>query len=219
MRRKSDEGGNLRDAIIETAAALIAEKGVDVLSVAEITRRLRVSGSAPYQHFPGRDVLLAATAAQAGRQLAASMKSAATTEVRRSAVEADAVEALAAAAAAYVTFVAQRRVGFEFIFADDLNDLHDMDLAEARGAVMDVLLPLASAVVKEPPAALRLVEQCIAAAHGLGALYITGATPLRLHASNAVAAEAAQITRTLAAAASARATGQETNHPPVRALA
>ena len=50
------------------------------------------------------------------------MKSAATAAVRRSAVEAEAAEALAAAAAAYVEFVAQRRVGFEFIFADDLND-------------------------------------------------------------------------------------------------
>jgi len=218
-RRTTYHRGNLRNAIIDTAATLIAEKGVDALSVAEITRRLGVSGSVPYQHFPGRDVLLAATAAQTGRQLAASMKSAATAAVRRSAVEAEAAEALAAAAAAYVEFVAQRRVGFEFIFADDLNDLHHMELAEAGCAVMDVLLPLATAVVKQPLAALSLVEQCIAAAHGLGALHITGATPHRLRASNALAAEAAQITRTLAAAASARATRQETNDSLVRALA
>jgi len=70
-RRTTYHRGNPRNATIDTAATLIAEKGVDALSVAEITRRLGVSGSVPYQHFSGRDVLLAATAAQTVRQLAA----------------------------------------------------------------------------------------------------------------------------------------------------
>ena len=204
-RRTAYPHGSLRNSLIDTTATLIAEKGVEALSVAEVTRRLGVSGSAPYQHFPGRDVLLAATAARAGRELAASMESAASAACRRSNVEVDAAEGLSAAVGAYAEFVVHRRVGFEFIFADELTGLRHIELAEAGRAVMAVLLPLATSVVDDPLAALRLVQQCIAAAHGLSTLYIKGSAQGAVRNISAVTAEAAQITRTLSAAFSGRA--------------
>jgi AcrR family transcriptional regulator len=99
---------------------LIAEKGVEAPSVAEITRRLGVSGSSPYRHFSSREALLATTAAQAGRQLAKDMKAAIRKAGSRSEAGAGVIEALAATAMAYVRFVARHRAGFEFILADDL---------------------------------------------------------------------------------------------------
>jgi AcrR family transcriptional regulator len=182
----------------------IAEKGVEALSVNELTRRLGVSGSAPYQHFATRRALLAATAAQTGRQLAKDMRAAVTKAVTRSDTGCEATEALAATAAAYVRFVARHRAGVDFVFADDLTALHHRELAESGRAVMDVLLPLTLAVAGDPSRALRLLEQHIAAAHGFGSLYTAGFTRDRQESVDAVAAAAAQVTRTLAAAAAQR---------------
>jgi AcrR family transcriptional regulator len=180
---------------------LIAEKGVHAFSVAEITRRLGVAGSAPYQHFRSRDELLAATAAQLGRQLAKDMKGAVRKATGHAGVRADATEALAAAAAAYVTFIARHRVGVDFIFSADLVRLRHPELIDAGRAVMDVLLPLSISAVGCPAAAVRLLEQHIAAAHGLGRLYIDGFAQRGLGSIESIAADAAQLAHVLTAAA------------------
>jgi AcrR family transcriptional regulator len=201
VRRSTYTKGTLRAALVDAATTLIAEKGVDPLSVSELTRRLGVSSGAPYQHFTSREDLLAATAAQTGRELAAAM-SAAVHEVHpRAGTGAAPADALAATAVAYATFVAQRRVGFEFIFADELTRLGCDELTQAGQAVIDVLLPLTLAIAPDPDEARRLMEHHIAAAHGLGALS-RGTFPLRRTEDlTALGAEAARITHTLATAA------------------
>jgi AcrR family transcriptional regulator len=120
---------------------LIAEKSVEALSVAEITRRLGVAASSPYRHFCSREALLVATAAQAGRRLAKDMNDAVRRAASRSGGAPDATEALAATAVAYVRFVARHRAGLEFVFAGELTRLRRPELTEAGRAVMDVLLP------------------------------------------------------------------------------
>ncbi len=191
--------GNLKTALIDSAVMLIAEKGVEALSVAEITRRLGVSGSLPYQHFATRQVLLAATAAQTGRQLAKDMRAAVEKSAHRP--DCDATDALAATAAAYVRFIARHRVGFDFIFATELTALHRRELVEAGRAVIDVLLPLVMAVAEDPRTAIRLLEHHITAVHGLGTLHAAGFIRGRSAGIDALAADAAQLTRILAAAA------------------
>jgi hypothetical protein len=52
VRRSIHKRGTLRAALVEAATTLIAEKGVDALSVSELTRRLGVSGSAPTSTSP-----------------------------------------------------------------------------------------------------------------------------------------------------------------------
>jgi AcrR family transcriptional regulator len=201
VRPRTPHHGGLRTALIDAAAMLIAEKGVEALSVAEITRRLGVAGSSPYRHFSSREALLAATAAQTGRQLAKDMKAAVRKATGRSEAGPDATEALAATAVAYVKFVARHRAGVDFIFADELTRLHHAELTDAGRAVMDVLLPLTMSVAGDHVTALRLLERHIAAAHGLGALYINGFARSGAGSIDTVAADAAQITRVLAAAA------------------
>jgi AcrR family transcriptional regulator len=121
--------------------ALIAEKGVESLSVAELTRRLGVSSSAPYQHFVNRQDLLVAAAVQAARDLAAEMRGEVQEVQRRSDAEGSAADALAATAVAYATFVAQRRIGFDFIFAPELTRLKGEELAEAGRPSSTALAP------------------------------------------------------------------------------
>jgi hypothetical protein len=120
---------------------------------------------------------------------------------RRTDAQADAAEALAATAVADATFVAQRRAGFEFIFADDLTRLDCDELAEAGRAVIDVLLPLTMAIAQDPEKALRLMEHHIAAAHDLGALSHGFFAHRRIKDLTALGAEAAHVTRMLATAA------------------
>ncbi len=49
----------LRDACIVAAQEVIAERGIENLSLREVARKLGVSHQAPYKHYPSRDHLLA----------------------------------------------------------------------------------------------------------------------------------------------------------------
>jgi AcrR family transcriptional regulator len=50
---------DLRDACIVAAQEVIAERGIENLSLRDVARRLGVSHQAPYKHYPSRDHLLA----------------------------------------------------------------------------------------------------------------------------------------------------------------
>jgi len=49
----------LRDACVVAAREVIAERGIEALSLREVARKLGVSHQAPYRHYPSRDHLLA----------------------------------------------------------------------------------------------------------------------------------------------------------------
>jgi AcrR family transcriptional regulator len=197
----------LRNGITDVAVVLVAEKGVEALSVAEVCPRAAVSGSAPYRHFPSRDLLLAATAAQIGRQLADDMQVASTRAIEQADADHVGVEALAAAMVVYARFVAQRRVGLDFIFSRELADLRYSDLTATARGVMDVLLPLAMQVVDEPAAALRLLEQQISVhtawARSTGAALRRTVRP----AFDALAVDAERMARVLAAVSTGSTVG------------
>jgi AcrR family transcriptional regulator len=63
-RERSYHHGNLRQALIEAARALIGEKGPAGFTFAEAARAAGVSAAAPYRHFRDRDALMADVAAQ-----------------------------------------------------------------------------------------------------------------------------------------------------------
>ncbi len=62
--------GNLRQALVEAALDLMAEKGPTGFTMAEAAKRAEVSAAAPYRHFSGREDLIAEVATQ-GYQLLA----------------------------------------------------------------------------------------------------------------------------------------------------
>ena len=49
----------LKEACIQAAREVIAEQGVEGLSMRDVARKLDISHQAPYRHFPSRDHLLA----------------------------------------------------------------------------------------------------------------------------------------------------------------
>ncbi|MEZ4238351.1 MAG: TetR/AcrR family transcriptional regulator [Myxococcota bacterium] len=51
--------GNLKEALIEAARALVADSGVQGLSLRAVARRAGVSQAAPYHHFDSKEALVA----------------------------------------------------------------------------------------------------------------------------------------------------------------
>lgn len=61
LKKSPSPAGNLelREACVIAAQEVIAEKGVENLSLRDVARKLGVSHQAPYKHYPSRDHLLA----------------------------------------------------------------------------------------------------------------------------------------------------------------
>jgi AcrR family transcriptional regulator len=58
-RSEEQEPMELKEACVRAAREVIAEHGIEQLSLREVSRRLGVSHQAPYKHYPSRDHLLA----------------------------------------------------------------------------------------------------------------------------------------------------------------
>ncbi len=69
MKKVTYHHRDLRQALIDEALVLIREKGINQWSLREVSRRLGVSHTAPYRHFPDQQALLAAVAEEGFRQL------------------------------------------------------------------------------------------------------------------------------------------------------
>ena len=117
--------GDLRAALIETAAELIAERGVRGFSLAEASRRLGVAVSAPYAHFEDRDDLLAAVAVRAFELFYAAL----VPEMEEFSEPAD---RLAAMARAYVRFAAGNRPMFEVLYESGLDKSRHPEIEAAE---------------------------------------------------------------------------------------
>nr|MDT0665800.1 helix-turn-helix domain-containing protein [Micromonospora sp. DSM 115978] len=114
MRQAAGRGryhhGDLRAALVDTAVELIGEHGVHGFSLAQASRRIGVTVSAPYRHFTDRDELIAAVAVRACDVLTEALQAAVASQH-------DPARQLAAVAAAYVRFAADRRPLFEALFS------------------------------------------------------------------------------------------------------
>jgi AcrR family transcriptional regulator len=70
IRRRHKCFDEMHRQLIETAVRLIAEKGVEALSIAALARAVDINRTTVYYHFEGRDKLLDAVRAWSAAQLA-----------------------------------------------------------------------------------------------------------------------------------------------------
>jgi len=102
--------GDLREALLDAAEALLAQRGAAGLSLRDVARDAGVSHAAPYHHFAGLPELLAALAERSFEQLGAAMQAGV------DAHPGNAREQLLAIAAAYVEFAKRRPARFRLMF-------------------------------------------------------------------------------------------------------
>jgi AcrR family transcriptional regulator len=165
--------GDLRAALVQAGRQLLAEGGIAGFSVARAARRVAVSPAAPYRHFPDREALLAAVVQDAAEQLTRALTAAA------DAAGPDGADRFCAAAGAYTRHVLAHGVGFDLIYLRELQDEHFRDLHVQTRALMDVLIQLAQDASAGPTrtAAMRLLSQVMAAAHGYATLVVGDGGP------------------------------------------
>ena len=172
--------GNLREALIQAALALIAERGVGGFAVAELARAVGVSAAAPYRHFRDRDAVVAEVARRGFEALAAALRSAVESRTNP-------VAALEACAQAHLAFAAQERPVYSTMFDPQFPVAAHVELARARDAAFIVQRAAAQAACdrstapRRPPA-LMVALHVWAMTHGIAELYLgrsgTGQLPM-----------------------------------------
>jgi len=160
--------GDLRAALIDTAVELIAEQGVRNFSLAEASRRLGVSVSAPYAHYSDRDELVAAVAVEAYELFYAELL----LELSQFQTPAD---RLAAVARAYVRFAGAHRALFEMLFEAGLDKSRHPELEAAERPIEDTFSSCVRALPDPSETASEELATAIeATAHGYAMLLLDG---------------------------------------------
>jgi AcrR family transcriptional regulator len=163
--------GDLRQAVLAAAIAVLGESGPTQLSLRDLARRAGVSHAAPAHHFGDKAGLLTAVAAQ-GYQLLADTLTAAR---QRSA---DFLEV----GVAYVRFAVDHRAHFEVMFRPDLYRPDDPEVATARQRAADALyggVRSVAATGRGPDIPLAGVAAW-SLVHGFATLWLNHALPTTL---------------------------------------
>ena len=160
--------GDLREALLDAAEALLAQRGAEALSLRDVARGAGVSHAAPYHHFAGLPELLAALAERSFQQLGAAMQAGV------DAHPADARDQLLAIAAAYVDFARRRPARFRLMFGPVLaSRSRNPGLDRAAEASFRVLLDAATRFDASAGPLIALTGWSLA--HGLSHLSLDGA--------------------------------------------
>lgn len=102
--------GDLKEALVEAAYALIAESGAENFLLADACKRAGVSTAAPYKHFRDRDEILEVVVARAFDEMADRSMAAVAAHGEGT------LEGIVAMGEAYVRFAAERQRLFRLMF-------------------------------------------------------------------------------------------------------
>ena len=165
--------GNLREALIHAALALIAKKGAAGFTFAEAARFAGVSPAAPYRHFRDRDELMASVALRGFEQFEAALARA--WDDGRP----DAFVALERLGNAYLEFARTQPAIYSAMFEAGVPVGADPALREAGDRAFAVLRVAANKICATMPAAgrppaLMVALHIWAMAHGTASLFDRG---------------------------------------------
>ncbi|HEU5103064.1 MAG TPA: TetR/AcrR family transcriptional regulator [Roseiflexaceae bacterium] len=188
--------GDLRNALIRAAQALLAQEGIAGLDLRKVARAAGVSHAAPYRHFADKQALLAAIAEDGFHQLAARMDAAL---AQAPGAAADRLEQLARA---YVQFALDQPAHMREMFSGltveraAYPDLHAA-AKEAFGRVTQVVERGQAQGEIGPGDAANLSTVAWTQIHGIAMLLIEDQLPGVKNDPQAVAGLIAQCMRTL----------------------
>jgi len=130
MAKQGYHHGNLCEALVEAALALIVQKGPQGFTLSEAARQAGVTPAAIYRHFAGRDDLVAEAARQ-GYELFAAMLSEVGAEPGPPRVR--------AMARSYLAFAERHPGHYIAMFESSIDLARRPALAEAAGQARDLL--------------------------------------------------------------------------------
>ncbi len=168
--RRGYHHGNLREALVSAALALIAEKGPAGLTFAEAARVAGVSPAAPYRHFRDRDALLADVARQGFEAFTAALSKAWNDG------QPDAAAAFERVGAAYLAFARAEPAYFSAMFESGLSFANFPELRVESDKAFAVLRQACEALIatlpqeKRPPA-LMMALHIWSLSHGIATLF------------------------------------------------
>ncbi len=176
-QRRAERGyhhGNLKEALLQAALGLIAEKGAAGFTFADAARMAGVSPAAPYRHFRDRDELLSSIAQRGFEQFEAALN-AAWDDGRP-----DTLTAFERVGKAYLKFAREEPAFYSAMFESglsiDINPALHAAGERAFGiirAAAERLAALAPPGVARPPA-LMMALHIWSMSHGIASLFARG---------------------------------------------
>jgi AcrR family transcriptional regulator len=160
IRKRSYHHGDLEAALLQAAGKILEKEGVEALSLREVARRAGVSHNAPYRHFPQREGLLAALAADGFRLLGQAQR------------EAAAAGGLRAMGETYVRFALTHPQRFRLMFGGQVSMEKHPQLREVATKAFAGLSGALSARVPEARGAGDSSIAAWALVHGLAQLLL-----------------------------------------------
>src|SRR5438309_4412910 len=175
--RRAERGyhhGNLKEALLQAALGLIAEKGAAGFTFADAARMAGVSPAAPYRHFRDRDELLSSIAQRGFEQFEAAL-----TEAWDDG-RPDTVTAFERVGRAYLNFARQQPAFYSAMFESGIPaDMNPLLLAASERAfgilraAAERLAALAPPGAPRPPA-MMMALHIWSMSHGTASLFARG---------------------------------------------
>jgi AcrR family transcriptional regulator len=143
--KKHYHHGDLRAMLLEITARIIAEEGVEKVTMRTLSQQAGVSRAAPYRHFPDKTALLCAVAADGFKKLENQVKK--VVEMRSGN---DALSCLADMAMAYVDFAVSNPSHYRLMFGrEDLIKSSTPELRANGQAAFNIFFNVLQEVVRD----------------------------------------------------------------------
>jgi AcrR family transcriptional regulator len=170
VKPKGTNNSNLREACVEEAMSIIAEEGLNSLSLRDVARRLGVSHQAPYKHFPSRDHILAEVVGRAFASFAA--------HIEKRHRSSDPYEDLGNLGRSYLDYARKHPLHYQLMFGMPLPDAskHPEMMNKAEYAFNVLRQAISKLPGQSPDANIELDALYVwSVVHGLAGILQTGA--------------------------------------------
>ena len=173
MPKKAYHHGDLKNALIQAAIAILAEEGVGGLSLRKAARRAGVSHAAPYAHFADKQALIAAVSTEGYRRIHARLQAAAAPYPN------DPLRRLVEGAWAYMEFALEDPAHFRITLSGAVSREQDYPelvhaTAESFALVVRIVADCQAAGFLRKGRADLLAVNLWSAVHGLASLVVDG---------------------------------------------
>lgn len=179
MMRQTYHHGDLKQALVRDGLAMVAAGRLEAISLRELARGLGVSASAVYRHYPDKQALVAAMAAEGFRQFAEALEVAGAGPAGPG--------RLAAAGRAYLAFAGAKTGLFRLMFGGGCDGgggglgraaVEAADASDPAGRAFGLLMHCLEAAPLAPGETLdQAAGEAWALVHGLACLQLAGHLP------------------------------------------